>query len=513
LLLNKRHRVLASIYRRLLRLFSPSFQREFADEMGAVFQERLDAAAADGILALLAFLLHELRGLLAGSARQQLYARRARALLAASGGAVTVGDDGQSWRWSRLLLLLLGGVLLFRACSSFWYVTFDETFDVRHVALGDVNGDGRLDAFLSVGSIGEGYWRADRVVVNLGDGRFADSGQELGEMRSFAAVVVDINNNGHADILSGSYTGLMFHENDGSGAFATTSYSPRGSYGSHLAVAVADLNGDGSLDILTSGCCGWRDLSRDYTAYSEVWLNDGSGRLGRLGHRRLLIGPSGGNAVALGDLNGNGAPDAFLASGQTLRDEDDPITPGTRLSYWWQALSRGVINQLMWTFHNPNTIWFNDRQGNFSDSGQRLGQMESMAVVLGDVNGDGFLDAVVGNNGADEVWLNDGQGNFSLAQRFGSGLTWSVFLADLDGDGHLDLVVGGETSGRVWLNDGTGQFGRGQRIGYGRYEAIAVGDVTDDGQVDIFVAGVTSYQVWRGQGDGRFVADPHVSYR
>lgn len=77
----------------------------------------------------------------------------------------------------------------------------------------------------------------------------------------------------------------------------------------------------------------------------------------------------------------------------------------------------------------PNTIWVNDGQGNFTDSGQQLGNEESYAVALGNIqNGDGFIDAVVGNRGPDEIWFNDGQGNLSDSrQRLGSGLTRAVF--------------------------------------------------------------------------------------
>lgn len=134
-------------------------------------------------------------------------------------------------------------------------------------------------------------------------------------------------------------------------------------------------------------------------------------------------------------------------------------------------------------------------------------------IALRDLNGNGFLDAVVGNRGADEIWFNDGLGNFSdSGQKLGNGLTRSLFLAELDGDGNLDLVVGGETGAQVWLNDGRGHFGQGQLIDHDRYAAIALGDVTGDGLVDIFIAEVSAYQVWRGEGNGRFRPEPRGSF-
>ncbi len=289
-------------------------------------------------------------------------------------------------------------------------------------------------------------------------------------------------------------------------------------------VQLIDLTGDGQLDAILHSCCNvindgngrFRFASqseRERTAEAARRLSTypmsvefGSNRP-RLATgyytdatRTYALSPAimfpsmGGmyrmrEAAALMDLNGSGHLDIFL--GRTYE-----FVNGQR---------QGNL---------PNEVWLNDGQGNYYDSGQRLGRHETFSVALGDVNGDGFPDAVVGNDGPDEVWLNDGTGNFhNSGQRLGRGLTLFVFFADLNGNGHLDLFTGGETGGHVWLNDGSGKFQQGQPITYNRYEAVNLGDLTGNGHVDILVAGRETYQVWRGQGNGRFTADSRVNYR
>jgi hypothetical protein len=233
------------------------------------------------------------------------------------------------------------------------------------------------------------------------------------------------------------------------------------------------MNRDDVPEDYIAGCCG---------AGGTIMNNRGT----IFSHERACLKVDALSAAALGDLNGDAALDVFVVTG------------------WW-GNDHGAA---------PNEIWFNDGLGNFTDSGQRLGDAVGYAVALGDLNVDGYLDAVVGNRRGTEIWFNDGLGNLTKdRQRFGNGTTHTILVADPDGDHDLDLFLGGTTSIRIWLNDGTGRFDSGQRIRYGHLEAVSVGDMTGDGLVDVFVGGPDSCRVWRGDGDGRFKAGESFAYR
>jgi hypothetical protein len=89
----------------------------------------------------------------------------------------------------------------------------------------------------------------------------------------------------------------------------------------------------------------------------------------------------------------------------------------------------------------------------------------SVGVSVGDVNGDGLPDIVLGKGRHwplfNRVLLNDGHGGFT-ASNLGTApdRTYSAALADVDGDGHLDIVVSNDAPDRklVYLNDGKGHF-------------------------------------------------------
>jgi hypothetical protein len=357
-----------------------------------------------------------------------------------------------------LCLLGVGGWLVVPILFS----AFDDGTKLRivHVFLADLNGDDNQDAFLVTNQM-------HRIVFNDGPGSFTSSKELF--MQNYALSLGDLNGDGRLEaILVNFGEGEMKLEC--ADMPSDVIFPARSEDSSSQVFAIRDANRDGLPEGFIAGCCGGGTTMLNYgTLFS---------------HHRSCIESEHPLAAALGDLNGDGMLDVFIAEG---------LTPEAHTS--------------------RTEVWFNDGRGNFTESGQWFGNSESYAVELGDLDGDGFLDAVVGKRRGAEIWFNDGHGNFSVSiQRLGRAIINTIFVTDLDSDGVLDLFLGGNTSGRIWLNDGDGHFTVGQRITYDDYDAVAVGDVTGDGVADIFVAGPDSYQVWRGHGTGRFSAGVRSAY-
>ncbi|MFL7837391.1 MAG: FG-GAP repeat domain-containing protein [Candidatus Promineifilaceae bacterium] len=330
---------------------------------------------------------------------------------------------------------------------------------------------------------------------NEGGGEFVAAGFEQGtEGGGWDSAAGDIDGDGDIDLLLFMGYELRLLLNQGGdqggreGKFENSQLiqgpERNGQYGTIL---LGDLNGDGWLDGIIIGCCGRLftvDPEDDAPNVSGVWLNN-EGRLGEMAVLSALDGlavPGG----ALGDVDGDGDLDLFAAVAAPSESRN----------------------------RNPaDRVMLNDGAGNFSDSGQQLGSVDSMAVVLGDVDGDGDLDALVGADKGAAWWINQGrtqggeEGVFALLEQAIPGdQVRSVFLADFDGDSDLDALIGWQKLATIWWNDGPGEFTEdGQQLRISKRHGLIPGDFNGDGNLDIFAAEYDhNYRLWLNQGDGSF---------
>ncbi|MFC1975857.1 FG-GAP-like repeat-containing protein [Chloroflexota bacterium] len=348
--------------------------------------------------------------------------------------------------------------------------------DSNDVALGDLDGDGDLDAFVVNGGLTD--WEPNEVWLNNGgiqggmQGDFIDSGQSLGRSVSSGVALGDVDGDGDLDaFVANSYDDRSNKVwlNDGVGNFTDSGQSLGN--GSSYDVALGDFDSDGDLDAFVVNGSTSATLSAN-----KIWLNNGVGVFSDSG--QLLVGQRS-NAVALGDLDSDGDLDAFVANRSPYQDK----------------------------------IWLNDGTGVFSDSGQELDYLSAKDVALGDVDDDGDLDAFIAVLGvsdqrANKIWLNDGTGMFNdSGQRLGSSASYGVGMGDIDGDGDLDAFVGNyavsisEPPNKVWLNDGTGIFSDSNlNLGDSNSNSIVLGDIDGDYDLDAFIGNfANANKVWFNQ--------------
>jgi hypothetical protein len=295
--------------------------------------------------------------------------------------------------------------------------SFDHaTYCLTAVKLGDLDGDGDLDAFLAnYDPPGPSYF-----LINDGAGHFSISVQTLPSEHSGYSEFGDLDGDGDLDICiasGGFFAGaLQVWKNDGAGNF--TLASDFGTAFERTGIALGDLDNDGDLDAFTAG---W------YNTYNEVWLNDGAGNFSQA----QSIPNANTYYPLLGDLNGDGYLDVYLSN-------------TTDVAIY------------------PDEVWLNDGTGHFTDSGQRLDTVPSLIPALGDLDADGDLDVYLSGSftepASDEVWANDGSGNFSLFHTMDEDYPGGIVtLGDLDSDGALDAFVTSQFISygyQVYLNSG-----------------------------------------------------------
>ncbi|MFN8424503.1 MAG: VCBS repeat-containing protein, partial [Anaerolineae bacterium] len=449
------------------------------------------------------------------------------------------------------------------------------------VALADLDGDGDLDAVdANASSARVGATSPDNanvVWLNDGKGRLTDSGQRLGDLPSMDVALGDVDGDRDVDAVFGNYGASEVWLNDGRGRFADS--GPRLGNIRTNSVVLVDLDKDGDPDLVEAN-----------TGYDHIYWNDGQGRFTDSGERLGEIHDCGDGPatqdIAVGDLDRDGDLDLIAVNGgthtragawpgETVNDvflaEPDPANRG-RFRYVDTKQHLGDAFSFGVALHDfdgdgdldafvansnicgaPDQVWWNDGKGRFTDSGVRLGFENSWEVALGDLDGDGDMDAFVPAYGPapdavcrfeegapPEVWMNDGGGRAWHEQierdvpglREGFERSMDVDLGDLNGDGFLDAFVGNRgnddpyPTGRtacdvnfptgvdpqvrapntVWLGNGKGWFtDSGQRLGFADTRGVDLADVDGDGDLDAAVANQAApSEIWLNDGRGRF---------
>lgn len=238
-------------------------------------------------------------------------------------------------------------------------------------------------------------------------------------------------------------------------------------------------------------------------------------------------------SVALGDLDGDGDLDVIFANGRHLAEPDWVFSnDGRGAFYGRRALEsqpdrsygialgdldgNGTLDAVVANdAGNRSVVYRNDGMGNFAAmAGLGSGTLSEArrAVALGDLDGDGDLDAILVGGGQDHLYLNEGAGKRWTQRPLGSARArgLSVAMKDLDSDGDLDIVVANRNPGRivVYVNDGRGGFSEAQTLRSAQSDptALAVGDLDGDRDVDIVaVSWERAHAVYLSDGRGHFV--------
>ncbi len=380
------------------------------------------------------------------------------------------------------------------------------------LAVGDVDGDGDADAL-----VGNGPWYGssspqERLYLNDGAGLFEDATVRLPEDLSDtrAALLEDVDGDGDFDAFLGNAGANSLYLNDGTGVFADASGQLPTDSDPTEEVALGDVDGDGDPDALLA--------NNDYGYANRLYLNDGAGTF--LDATDHLPYSEVSSAVVLMDAEGDGDLDALIGdtffTGDRLYLNDGVgvfsdasaqiLAPGTSTRFLSAADldADGDVDAVRGGAFTVPSLYVNEGAGVFTFMVLPSTSGDGLSGVVGDVDGDGDPDVVVGNvkhakppplggGGQNQLFLNNGAGSFSYA--FGylpldSDVPYGIALADLDGDADRDLFLACWGPNDLYLNDGTGLFARpGSALPLEREstEALGLADVDGDGDLDIVV--------------------------
>jgi enediyne biosynthesis protein E4 len=411
--------------------------------------------------------------------------------------AATPASSGAEWPGFERILPIDSGLTNTAFVLDANFVTH---FHVGGVAAGDVNGNGYIDIVLLRGS------NSPRLYLNQGDGTFIDATPGSGLVFPKVGpnedqnplvngvLLADVDGNGTLDVLTGGVrlssnfdapkTPMRLFLNDGAGVFSdhTETSNLQSQFDAH-SMALADIDGSGRLDLVIAY---WHADGDPTTAEGHLWRNHGEGQF----------------------------EDISLSSGigPLFSDQMFNFTPN-----FADINNNGHLDLLMAADFETSRVLVNDGEGNFTNATTGVIDDENgMGATVGDFNNDGQIDWFVTSIWEDQpsdyygtsgnrLYRSDDKGQFAdMTEPAGlreGGWGWGTCAADFNNNGWLDIfMVNGyqlhsprfkDDPARLFMNNGDGTFSESaaefgiDSTAQGR--SVVCFDSNNNGQIDVLI--------------------------